>query len=323
MRAKSLGLIVLTLALPLLVCQCSRNQGSLVKGVKPEQAAKLQEAYDPWEGRRPAKGAPPGSIPAERLEALGDMSLGSGDYETSLLHFLHLLQADPENYKLRYKVGVIFLLTGQFEGARRELARVLVSHPEMMEAHEALGLVHLEEKHFPLALEEFQQVLAQEPNRARSRYLIGVAQLSAGRPREAIPSLEAAAALDPRSAATFCALGQVYLDLKDYNKAVSWLKKGQGVAPQHQKINQRLGMALAALKRYPEALEAFLKAGDEAQAYNNVGVYYFMEGRYEEAAKCFQRALELRPVFYQEAKTNLHRALEKMQEGRQEDGKSS
>jgi len=323
MKVRSLGLIVLVLALPLLVCQCSRKPGTLVKGLKPEQAAKLQDAYDPYEGHRPDKAAPKGSIPSDRLEALGDMSLQSGDYETSLLHFLQLLKDNPGNYKLRYKVGVIFLLTGQFEGARQELARVLVSHPEMMEAHEALGLVHLEEKQYAQAVEEFRLVLAQEPNRARSRYLLGVAQLSAGHPREAIPVLEAAAALDPQSVSTFCALGQAYLDLKDYPRAITWLKKGQAVSPQHQKINQRLGMALAAMKRYPEALEAFLKVGDEAQAYNNVGVYYFMEGHYEEAAKCFQRALELRPVFYQEAKTNLHRALEKLQQARKNDGESS
>ena len=49
-------------------------------------------------------------------------------------------------------------------------------------------------------------------------------------------------------------------------------------------------------------------------------MYYFTGGRYEEAAKCFRRALEVRPTFYQEAKTNLQRALEKMQETRQDGG---
>jgi len=321
--ARSLGLLALALALPLLLSQCSRKPGTYgVKGLKPDQAATLQAAYDPWENRKPAKAAPQG-IPSDRLEALGDLSLESGDYETSLLHYLQILKEQPNNFKLRYKVGVIFLLTGQWEGARRELARILVSHPEMLEAHEALGLVHLEEKQYTQAVEEFRQVLAQEPNRAKTRYLLGVTHLAAGRPRDAITALEAAAVQDPKSAATCCALGQAYLDLKDFARAVTWLKKGQGLAPHHQKINQHLGMALAALKRYPEALEAFLKAGDEAQAYNNIGVYYFMEGRFEEAAKCFQRALELRPTFYQEAKTNLHRALEKLQQSRKDDGEAS
>ncbi len=309
------GLLILGLALPLLLSQCSKAGTSQVKPLKPEQAAKLQEAYDPWEARKRAKGAPPG-IPPDRLEALGDLSLESRDYETSLLHYLHILKEQPDNYKLRYKVGVIFLLIGQWEAARQELARVLVSQPQMLEAHEALGLVHLEEKQYGLAIEEFRQVLAQEPDRARTRYLLGVTHLAAGRPRDAIPVLEAAAAQNPRSPATFCALGQAYIDLKDYNKAVTWLKKGRELAPQHQKINQQLGTALAAQHRYPEALDAFRLAGDEAQAYNNIGVYYYMEGRYEEAAKCFQRALELRPLFYQEAKANLQRALEKLQENR-------
>jgi tetratricopeptide (TPR) repeat protein len=321
-RARSLGLAVLALALPLMLSQCSQKGNYPVSGIKPEKAAALQAAHDPWEPRKPSRAATQ-VIPPDRLEALGDLSLESRDYETSLLHYLQILKGQPDNYKLRYKVGVIFLLTGHWEGAQQELARVLVAHPEMLEAHEALGLVHLEEKQYSQAVEEFRQVLAQEPTRARTRYLLGVTQMAAGRPRDAIGPLETAAALDPKSAATFCALGQAYLDLKDYNKAVTWLKKGQVVAPYHQKINQQLGMALASLKQYPEALEAFLKNGDEAQAYNNIGVYYFMEARYEDAAKCFQRALELRPIFYQEAKINLHRALEKLQQGRQKDGESS
>ena len=96
------------------------------------------------------------------------------------------------------------------------------------------------------------------------------------------------------------------------------LKQAQTLAPQDPKVNQLLGRALGAQKQYPQALEAFMQAGDEAQAYNNIGVFFFMDGQYEEAAKCFQRALELRPTFYQEAKTNLQRALEKMQETRKD-----
>ena len=45
-------------------------------------------------------------------------------------------------------------------------------------------------------------------------------------------------------------------------------KQAQILAPQDQKVNQLLGRALVAQKQYPQALEAFMKAGDEAQAYN-------------------------------------------------------
>jgi tetratricopeptide (TPR) repeat protein len=288
-----------------------------VRPIKAGEAAKLAEAYDPL-STRPTSRLAGQEIPPERLEALGDLAMQNRNYDQSLVSFLQILKDQPENYELRYKVGVIFLLSGQWEAARRELARVLLKQPDMLAAHEALGLVHLQEKQYPLALEEFRQVSALEPNRARTRYLMGVTHLMAGQNREAISVLTAAAALDPRHVPTLTALGQACFQVKDYNQAISWLKKGQSLAPEQRKLNYHLGMALAAVKRYPEALQAFLKTGDEAQAYNNIGVHYFMEGQYEEAAKCFQRALELRPTFYQEARVNLNRALERLRQAKQD-----
>jgi tetratricopeptide (TPR) repeat protein len=310
--AKGLILSVLVLILLLPLSHCSRKQGTGVRPIKPEEAAKLSAATDPW----PERWNPPRvdlqKLPEDRLENLGNLSLEARDYESSMISFLQILKDHPERYDLHYKVGVIFLLTGQMEAARRELALVLVHQPEMLEAHEALGLVHLQEKQYQQAMGEFQAVLAQDPKRAKTRHLLGITFLEAGQPGRAIPELKAAANLDPRQVSTLIALAQAYMQQKDYQQAVNCLQKGQSLAPQNQKVSYHLGMALAALKRYPEALEAFLKAGDEAQAYNNIGVHYFVDGRYEEAAKCFQRAIELKPSFYAEAQANLQRALEKL-----------
>lgn len=306
-----LSALVLTLLLPL--SHCSRKQATGVRPVKPEEAALLSAATDPWPERwNPPKVNLKGGLPENRLEDLGNLSLQARDYESSIVNFLQILKDHPERYDLHYKVGVIFLLTGQLEAAQRELALVLAHQPEMLEAHEALGLVHLQEKQYQQAMGEFQAVLAQDPKRARTRHLLGITFLEAGQPGRAILELKEAANLDPRQVSTLIGLAQAYMQQKDYQQAVTCLQKGQSLAPQNQKVNYHLGMALAALKRYPEALEAFLKAGDEAQAYNNIGVHYFVDGRYEEAAKCFQRAIELKPSFYAEAQANLQRALEKL-----------
>jgi tetratricopeptide (TPR) repeat protein len=320
MRLKSRPIfLLLVLALPLLLSHCAKKQGtySALKGVKPGEITKDSPFYDSW-GWSSGSKRPPRlegtAIPPERLEALADLSLQTKDYESSLISYLEVLRQNPERYDLRYKVGVIFLLTGKLEAARQELGQVLVQQPEMLEAHEALGLVYLTEKRYPDAIQEFQTVLAKEPRRAKTRYLQSIAYLDSGQTRRAIPLLKEVAQLEPKQVTIYATLGQAYISLKDYTQAITWLKKGQSIDPDNQKVNYQLGMALAGLKRYPEALEAFLKAGDEAQAYNNIGVHYFIEGKYEEAAKCFQRALELRPTFYGEAKANLQRALEKLQQ---------
>jgi Flp pilus assembly protein TadD len=305
--------VVLILTLPLLTSHCSKKspQVPAVQGLTPDQAEKFEALHAPWQGDKPR---PAEQLPEDRLEALGDVALKNRNFSNSLISYMQILQEHPERYDLHYKVGVIYLLSGKLEAAQKELALVLVHRPEMLQAHEAMGLVHLQNKNYPLAINEFQYVLTQDPKRAKTNHLLGVSFLESGRPDRAILALRTAIGVDPHQKASHIALAQAYLQQKDYSHAVASLKQAQSVAPQDQKINQMLGQALAAQKQYPQALEAFMKAGDEAQAYNNIGVFYFMDGQYEQAAKCFQRALELRATFYEEAKTNLQRALEKMQE---------
>lgn len=308
---------VLVMTLPLLASQCSKKspESPAVRGLNAEQAEKFQALHDPWPDQKPRAPEP---VPEDRREALADLALKNRNFENSLINYLQILQEHPERYDLHYKVGVIFLLSGKLEAAQKELALVLVNRPDMLMAHEAMGLVHLQGKQYPLAIEEFQHVLAQDPKRAKTYHLLGAALLESGRADRAIPPLTRATELDSRQLSSHIALAQAYLQQKDYPPAVASLKQAQSLAPQNQKVNQLLGQALGAQKQYPQALEAFMRAGDEAQAYNNIGVFFFMDGQYEEAAKCFQRALELRPTFYQEAKTNLQRALEKMQASRKD-----
>ncbi len=305
----------LLLILPFLVSHCAKNPPPAVRNLGQEEMSKAQDLHDYWSHKKPKL---PEELPDERLVALGDLALENRNFEGSLVNYLQVLKDHPERYDLHYKVGVIFLMSGKLEAAQKELALVLVHQPAMLQAHEALGLVFLQGKQYPLAIDEFQYVLAQDPRRAKTHHLLGVTFLEAGWPDRAITELQKATTLDPRHLSSFIVLSQAYLKQKDYHHATAILKQAQTLAPENQKINLMLGQALSGQKLYPQALTAFLKAGDEAQAYNNIGVYYFMDGRYEEAAKCFQRAIELRPTFYQEAKNNLQRALEKLQESRKD-----
>ena len=319
MRLPRLLLLAPVLALPLFLAQCGKQSPDSMRKELMQREAKLTAADTEWE-KKQAKAARAGqqNLPLDRLEAMGEMSLQSRDYETSLINFMEILQQNPDRHDIRYKVGVIFFLNGQMEEARQQFALVLVQRPEMLEAHEALGMVHLEEKKYPLAIGEFQQVLNRDARRVKARYLLGVAYLEAGQHQRAISELAQTLAQEPGNINCLTTLGQAYLQQKDYSKALAPLQKAKSLAPQDLKVHRHLGMALAGLKRYPEALEAFLKAGDEAQAYNNLGVYYFQDGHYEEAAKCFQKALDVRTTYYQEATANLHRALEKLQLSRKD-----
>jgi tetratricopeptide (TPR) repeat protein len=62
------------------------------------------------------------------------------------------------------------------------------------------------------------------------------------------------------------------------------------------------------LGKYGEALELFKKSGNEAEAYNNLGYIYLLEGKNKEAIVAFEKALDLSPGFYVKAYENLNRA---------------
>jgi tetratricopeptide (TPR) repeat protein len=298
-----------------LLSHCNKKTPAGPTGLSLDEMAKLQAMHDPWPTQQSSTTSE--QLPQDRLEALGDLALKNRNFETSLLNYLEILKNHPERYDLRYKVGVIFLMSGKLDAAKKELAMVLVHRPQMLLAHEALGLVLLQQKQYTMAIDEFLYVLGQDNQRPKTHYLLGIAFLESGRPERAIQELKIASAMDRRSVTSLIALAQAYQQIKDYRQAVATLKQAQGLAPANKKIYQLLGGALAAEKQYPQALEAYTRGGDEAQAYNNIGVHFFMDGQYEEAAKCFQRAIELRPTFYQEAKINLQRALEKLQQTRQ------
>ncbi len=315
--AKRLVLIILVIAFLPLISHCAKEEGGpKVRTLTPEEAARFVPPDDytlsrPRSDLRFDEGLSP-----ERQEALGDLLLRSKEYEGSLVHYVQILQKEPQRHDVRYKIGVILLLKGQYKAAREELEKVLAVQPDMLEAREALGLAYMQEKEYNQAIREFRTVLSQDRRRAKTYHLLGVTYLMADQPRDAIQELEMANSMNPRNISTYVALGQAYNRAKDYQKALNCLKKGENLDPNHKRINYQIGMALAGLKRYDEAFAAFTKGSDEAQAYNNIGVHYFIDGKYEVAAKCFQKALELRPTFYQEAKNNLDRALEKLQESK-------
>jgi tetratricopeptide (TPR) repeat protein len=309
---KPIKLLVLVVALPLLLVSCAQKDDYSSAASNP---GSYLPANDPWQ-KLLRSGPDKQLLSKDRLEALGDIALEYQDYQASLVNFLEILKKEPKRYDLHYKVGVLFLLCGQLPAAQEELALVLEHAPDMVRAHEALGLVFLQEKRYPDAEQEFRTALDKDPGRASSHHLLGVTYLETGQTARAIDELKRAVALNRHMTGSYILMAQAYNKLKQYPQAVASAKDGLALAPNNKRLNFQLGNALAQQKRYPEAMDAYMKAGDEAQAYNNIGVHYFMDGQYEDAAKCFQQALELRPTFYQEAKTNLQKALEKLQESR-------
>lgn len=315
-----LKLVSLLLA-PLLLSACLTTKGTSkapsFRGLTASEADRLETMNNPG-FRDPPLLRDKDETP-ESLAETAELFLQTGDYERSLYNYSKILALHPERHDIRYKLGLALLLSGKLADAKKELAEVILHRADMLEAHEALGMVFLQENRVGEAQQEFRAVLALDPNRFQARCLLGEAFLQDKQYTQALAEFQTARGLSPDSPRLMSNLGWVYFKTGKPDQALQWLQKAQAQSPDHPRINHRLGMVLAAQKKYPEALAAFRKGGDEAQALNNIGVHYYLDGRYAEAARCFQKALEMRPTFYQEAKVNLEKALARLQEDKTAD----
>ncbi len=311
---KTLSLFLLAL----FTCSCLTTRGTKqsppFRGLTASEAERLETLNNPGFQDKPLRRDKEDS--PENLAETAEMFFHNGDYESSLYNYSKILSQHPERHDIRYKLGVALLLTNKLDEAKKELAEVLLHRMDMIEAHEALGMVFLKENKLGEAQQEFRSVLAVDPKRFQSRCLLGETYLRANQNSQALTEFKSALEIAPRRARIMGDVGWAYFKLKNYDQALHWLKQAQALHSDNKKINHRYGMVLAAQKKFPEALAAFRKGGDEAQAFNNIGVHYFLDQRYGEAARCFQKALDLRPTFYEEAKVNLDKALARLQEER-------
>lgn len=285
----------------------STKQTANIRGLTAREAEQLEAIHNPdW--HYPLRPQEKEQTPLALAET-AELMCQQGDYEQAIYNYSRILQQSPEQHDIRYKLAIALSLHGNLEAAKRELAQVLIHQPDHAGAHEALGIIHLQENNLAEAQQEFRTVLSLTPERVEARMLLGEALLRAKNYTQALRECQAALAKAPQNARNMSNIGWIYYQLKRSDDAVLWLQKARRLKPHDPRTNQRLGMVLAAQKKYNEALEAFRQGGDEAQAFNNIGVFYYLEGRYEEAARCFQKALDLRPTYYEEAKANLDKAL--------------
>jgi Tfp pilus assembly protein PilF len=241
-------------------------------------------------------------------ERLGDNYLQQGKPEMAFLQYNKVLQKKPDDLNVLYKRGMVFLTRGLNEDAMNDFRAVLSKDPSHALAQQGMGLVFYKMKNYPEARQHFQQALKSNPRLWVSHNFLGLMYDYEQQSGSAVEQYQAAIAINPDDASLYNNLGVSYSLNGEYDKAVETFARGLKINPKDGKMGNNLGMVLCKLGRPMEALGAFKIAGDEAQAYNNLGCFYLQEGEYEKAVRAFEKAVELRSNYYAQATENLKKA---------------
>ena len=235
----------------------------------------------------------------------GDASFRKGHLEMAFVDYNKALRLDPNNLRVKYKRGLLFLAGGMTNEAIEEFEKILEEDPEYALAHMGLGQVFFQRKQYHEAERHFEQSLQLDSTLWKSCNFLGVIYDYKGRHGKAVDAYQAAIALVPNKSVLLNNLGTSYYLAGEYEDAINSFMKALEAPSPESKVYNNLGLALAKKEKIHEAFDAFRRGGDRAQAYNNIGCVYLWFGNRVQAKRAFERAIEERPEFYEKANENL------------------
>jgi len=242
---------------------------------------------------------------AAEHETLGDTHLQQGNMSLAFSQYEKALRLDPDQIRIRYKTGLLFLKKGLPEDALKEFQVILKKDMRYALAYEGIGQALFQLNNLSEAEKNLLLALQFDGQLWQSHNFLGIIYDRQNRFEDAVAEFNTALALNPEQWLLFNNLGMSYYHKGEYIKAIEAFLGALRMDSSQRKAYNNLGLALGRLGRYQSALEAFKKGGDDAKAYNNLGVVYMRAGRYQEAITSFEKAIELNPSYYLKASENL------------------
>lgn len=228
----------------------------------------MREALRKMEEARPQQGQPLKMKP-DHLE-LAETLYSRGLYEVALVELEEARKADGSNCEIPHLMGRCHLALGKLDEAEADFKKALQIDSKYAPALNGLGLAY---------------DLSGSKSRAEEYY---------------VKSIE----INPARADFQCNLGFFRLQAMQLQEAEKFFRAGIALDPQLAVARNNLALCLALQKRYDEAFVLLKQGAPLAQAYNNLGVFYEMNGDRDSAARCYREALK-RDASLLQARRNL------------------
>ncbi len=143
------------------------------------------------------------------------------------------------------------------------------------------------------AIQLFQKLLEMDPDNIETYPFLAETLDAAGKTAEAVKVYRKAIELRPSYWPTYTSAGDFYFRKHDYPNAEQTLLRGLSFARENYTLNLDLGALYFEQGRWEDAAKCFersIAAKPNGMAYSNLGTVRFFEGRYDEAAREYREA---------------------------------
>jgi len=192
-----------------------------------------------------------------------------------------------------------FLLKGDsiwLEHGARYAQRAVTLAPELPAAQFAAGRFSFHESLYQGAIEHLQRAIALDPLGLEAYMYLAQAYEAVGKPDLAAAAVARAVRTGPEDWQTYLDLGKFFYDRHEWEQAAGYFREVVRLLPESSVGYTGLGSALFYLgdrDQAREALERGVAIGSGYEGFNNLATLEFYDARYAEAAKLYERALEL------------------------------
>ena len=276
--------------------------------------------------------APPDSRETTLSQAISAEQ--NSQYDKAIVLYAKALKLQPSdedkptismtNTALFYKIGLLEVKQDNTELARKAFGQVLKDEPAHVLAQTQLGVIYLAQKNKQDALVLLTKAITTDQQRltVQIKPAKGYVKLDDQSPLQAYMGLaiindlkgahkKARALLNlilpitPQDPIIFTNIGYSHYLSGNYVEAEINFKKAIDIDIGFSRAWVDLGLVYVRKGMYTRALQTLKQVMPTEHAYNDIGYFLILEGRYREAEYFLERAIELSPSYFVKANINL------------------
>ena len=249
----------------------------------------------------------------------------SHNLEKALFYYLQALEIDEEDVEIFCAIGNIQNSLNSPEFAIRAFKQALVIKPDHVQALAHLGIYYLEHRNLDKAKKTLERTVKLDQQRLHTNVsfepfialdskspllaynALGVLSDLESRHDDARKIFSLLIPISKNLSLIYTNMGYSYYLSHHYILAESYNKKALDANPNYERAKLNLGLIYVRTGQYNKSIQLFKQVMSAAEAYNDIGYFLLLDGRYQEAEYFLQNAIDLSPTYFEKSHINLEK----------------
>lgn len=254
---------------------------------------------------------------------LAEVEKQNNNLEKAIFYYIQALEYNKDDIDILCEIGNIQNRLNSPELAIRAFKQALTVKPDHVPALAPMGIYYLEHKHTDKAKDALERTVKLDQKRLHTNVSFErFIALDSESPLLAYNALAVLSDLGSRHeyardifnllipisedlSLIYTNMGYSYYLTSNYTLAEDYYKKALDINSDFERAKLNLGLIYVRTGQFNQALQLFKQVMSTAQAYNDIGYFLLLDGRYQEAEYFLQNAIDLSPSYLERSHINL------------------